>query len=229
MAPSTGATGRRAGEAPGPRSTPAPDRPRRTRNRPPLPPPLSIHPAPRAGAKPNAGDRGMSTSPARNSKPHPGPRRPHEAPSTIPPAGGQRQPARPREADRAGDGLWGRRRNSPPALPRARRDAQYDTWGHLPGIRYEETRLRLGRPGRELWPPHTPPNPRPTPPHPGRPGKSGGPRPAPARHTHPPARPARARRDPRTTRRHQTSPSQKPRGQDRRRDGPGQDANKLHL
>nr|XP_061803016.1 uncharacterized protein LOC133594284 [Nerophis lumbriciformis] len=39
VAPSTGATRRRAGEAPGPRSTPAPDHPRRNRNRTPLPPP----------------------------------------------------------------------------------------------------------------------------------------------------------------------------------------------
>nr|XP_061789550.1 uncharacterized protein LOC133579031 [Nerophis lumbriciformis] len=39
VAVSTRTTGRRAEEAPEPRSTPAPDHPRRTRNRPPLPPP----------------------------------------------------------------------------------------------------------------------------------------------------------------------------------------------
>ncbi|XP_057690138.1 serine/arginine repetitive matrix protein 1-like [Corythoichthys intestinalis] len=39
VAVSTRTTGRRAGEAPEPRSTPAPDHPRHTRNRPPLPPP----------------------------------------------------------------------------------------------------------------------------------------------------------------------------------------------
>nr|XP_061794485.1 kinesin-like protein KIF16B [Nerophis lumbriciformis] len=60
---------------------------------------------------------GMSTSPARNSKPHPGPRRPHEAPPTTPPAGGQWQPPRPREADRAGDRLRGRRCNPPNPQP----------------------------------------------------------------------------------------------------------------
>ncbi|XP_057696054.1 basic salivary proline-rich protein 3-like [Corythoichthys intestinalis] len=100
-------------------------------------------------ATPNAGDQGTSTTPASDNKPNPrpvGPKRP------------RRRPWRQEDSGSRRGGM------------------RYDTREHLPGTRYKETQLRPGQPGRELWQPHTPSTPNPTPPHPSWPGKGPQPR-----------------------------------------------------